>query len=170
MPIQNVLMDYGTWLNPPDNYYPHADDSYMSVDSYKRPLIHFANDGFSGQILSANLYVYCSAVPDRIGVTGYRVNRAYNNALAAWATPWGVPGCDQISEDRSNTPALTGDIQYTGWTACPIVNLNELLAIINGLDAILLIGADGIATIAKSPAPYLAIEYKTSIVGGIQIF
>ena len=171
-------MDWGTWLWINDQTIPHGDDTYMNVGSEKRPLIKFDNDGFSGQILSATLNLYCStagATPWR----AYKVNRTCG-VNATWANTgvsygaWRTGGCDSVNEDRSGV-AMTAEIQLssTGWHAVTITSLSELLGVINGLDVILLRNMKtgrGTATIEKSPLPYLAITYETSIVGGVQIF
>ena len=173
MPIQNVLMNAGTWLKVGDNYLSHYGDSYMGLgyDGYWRPLIKFNNDGFSGQILSASLKVYCSSTAWP-WVTGFKVNKVFNPVTAAWATPWTTAGCNAVNEDRSGVELFTGtQLTAVGWNTIPVADLSELLGVINGLDSIILTGSGAYATyIEKDPLPYLAIEYKTSIVGGIQIF
>jgi|GEM_PF-2854279 len=171
-------MQWGTWLWSNDQTIPHGNDSYMKVDSGMRPLIKFNNDGFSGQILSATLNLYCTTATD-MPWRAYKVNRACG-VNATWAnTGWGYgawnkPGCDGVSEDRS-LAAMTAEAQLgiTGWHAVPITSLSELLGVINGLDVILLREAGssrGATVIGKSPSPYLAINYESSIVGGVQIF
>ena len=177
MPIQKVYMNQGTWLNAGNDSNRFDGDSYMNVGlvgyqlAYEaRPLINFNNDGFSGQILSAKLHVYCSSAGAQPWVTGYKVNRVFNIA-STWRDPWTIPGCNEITSDRSNVQLFTGTrILAAGWTELPVANLSELLALISASDTILLVGGAAAATIAKDPLPYLAIEYKTSIVGGVQIF
>lgn len=178
MPIQKVYMQWGTWLWDKDNTIPHGNDSYMHVGSERRPLIKFNNDGFSGQILSATLNLYCStagSTPWKV----YKVNRACG-VNATWANTgvssgwWRTAGCDSVNEDRSGV-AMTAETQLgsTGWHAVTITSLSELLGVINGLDVILLRNTEtgrGTAVIEKSPSPYLAITYESSIVGGVQIF
>ena len=177
MPIQNVLMNAGTWLNASNDSNRFDGDSYMNVgrvgyqEAYEaRPLINFANDGFSGQILSASLRIYSLAADNGMWVTGYKVNRAFNIA-STWRDPWTTPGCNAITEDRSNVALLTSTRLAAGWNTLPVADLTELLAVIDGNDTILLVGDNHTAVgIDKANVPYLAIEYKTSIVGGIQIF
>lgn len=179
MPIQNVPMNWGTWLKSTDSYTPtHYADSYMRLgfDSGGtvecRPLIKFRDDGFSGQILSASIMLYCLSAGNSPACGGYKVNKSFATS-AAWATPWDTAGCNHVSNDRSGTSLANGPrLSTTGWITIPVTDLTELLGVLNGLDAILLVGdSRDYATIDKATyPPYLAIEYKSSIVGGVQIF
>ena len=178
MPIQKVYMTWGTWLWSNDQTISHGNDPYMRVGSGRRPLIKFNDDGFSGQILSATLNLYCSTAGDTPWIV-YKVNRACG-VKATWANTgssygaWNEAGCDSVNEDRSGV-AMTAETQLeiTGWHAVTITSLSQLLGVINGLDVILLRdnqGGRGTAVIEKSPLPYLAINYESSVVGGVQIF
>lgn len=92
----------------------------------------------------------------------------YHNAT--WSIPWKTPGCDHVWADRSDIRLFTSTRAKSGWIEMPVADLTELLNVINGKDTILLVGGDAqAARIEKSPAPYLAIEYRSSLVGGVQI-
>lgn len=173
MPIQNVYMNQGTWIFENDSTIPHGSDSYMMAGVMNtgkcRPLINFNNDGFSGQILGGSLFVYCSNPNGYPWIWGYRVTRDYYHN-ATWSIPWTTPGCDHVWADRSDIRLFTSTRAKSGWIEMPVADLTELLNVINGKDTILLVGGDApAARIEKSPAPYLAIEYRSSLVGGVQI-
>ena len=188
MPIQNVYLNRGTWINEADMGGPsHGSDGYMKVCGHNpgdgnmyesRPLMLFNNDAFSGQIVSATLNLYISSVtgsPRRF--YPYRMIRRFGQN-ANWTDSnsegsWGYHGCDNPNSDRSYTP-FTGmfAVAGVGWMSMPVTNLTELLSIIEGIDSVILVPTvtESDVRIAKDPAPYLAIEYTTSLVGGIQIF
>lgn len=162
--VHTIPMNLGTWLFEDDETIAHNADDHMKVGflyttSECRPLINFTNTLYSGEILSAKLYIYSSDAGGQPWVTGYKVNRVYS-AASCWGQgrPWTIAGCEGITEDRSNTELFTGtQIVGTGWTAIPVANLIELLAVTEGNDTVLLTGSAAAATIAKSPAPYLEI-------------
>jgi hypothetical protein len=183
MPIQNVYLNWGTFINEADQTLPRGGETFMNVGlrsgGYKsRVLMKFNNDGFSGQMLSATLNFYCSDVGGNPQFNVFKVNRA-SSVNATWQSSglstWNNNGCEGVNEDRSGVTMITAyRLNSTGWNTVTITSLSELLGVINGLDTILLREVDGDnrtwARIEKSPAPYLAVEYKTSIVGGVQIF
>lgn len=172
MARRQIAMNAGTWIYEADNTIAHNADSFMNLGIESgplqcRPLINFANIAHPRLILSANLWVYCSAVPARIAIDGYKVNKAYS-ALWCWDVGWGTAGCNQVTEDRSGVKMISAaDVQYAGWNALPIADLTELLAMLDGNDTILLVGDDTVATIEKSPAPYLEIVTRNPSSSGM---
>ena len=174
---QIISMAWGTFIDVTNVSVPQGGQSYMRLRNGQLPLIKFNNDAFHGIMLSATLNLYCSVLGGPSGFSAYRVirpadlNAHWYNATAT--TSWGGEACSAAS-DRTFTKLtqLVPDMAL-GWNAIPISNLPELQAVLDGLDLILLAdNASGfeINTIEKSPVPYLAITYTTSLLGGIQIF
>lgn len=186
MPIQNIYLEWGTWINGLDMTGPsHGGAATMKVGGHTdngqtaeaRPLFKLDSDAFSGQIVSASLNLYASQASAGTNIMAYRVIRA-SNANATWQSSglsdWQYDGCDNPNTDRSYTALFSAWylMNTTGWHSIPIAEMTELNSIISGLYTLILLGSSTnyTASIAKSPAPYLAIEYTTSLVGGIQIF
>ena len=184
MPVQNVYLEWGTWINGLDITGPtHGGESTMKIGGHTwsgqtveaRPIMKLNSDAFSGQILSVTLNLYCTQI--RSNIMAYRVIRA-GNANATWRNSgladWGIDGCEQPNTDRSFTALFSAwyVMNTTGWHSIPIVNMTEFNSIISGIYTIILLGSSTnyTAFIAKDPLPYLAIEYTTSLVGGVQIF
>jgi hypothetical protein len=187
MPVQNVYLNRGTWINAADTSTPsHGDDTFMKVCGHNpgdgnfyeaRPLMLFNNDGFSGQIVSATLNIYIASTSgNRRWFYAYRMIRQFGQN-ATWVNSdgygyWAYEGCDNPNTDRSYTQLTAQfDATVTGWHSKSITSLTELNSVISGIDSIILVPTnyEGDVRIAKSPSPYLAIEYTTSLVGGAQI-
>jgi len=78
-----------------------------------------------------------------------------------------------MNNDRYQIPLTsTYQITTTGWHSIPITSLEQLQLLFDGLKTLLLREEDSrpAATISKTTnTPYLAIDYKSSLVGGVQI-
>ena len=87
MPIQNVYLEWGTWINGLDVTGPvHGGETTMKVGGHTwsgqtaeaRPLFKLNSDAFSGQIVSATLNLYASQASAGTNIMAYRVIRASN--------------------------------------------------------------------------------------------
>lgn len=177
MTTLNLSMDWGTWINSDDNTIPHGSDTYMRVGSYytARPIMKFVYTGTPGLILSAKLKIYVSDKGDSPQFQVWRITRE-STINATWLdsglTVWAEAGAENQNNDHYQHPlTATYRILSTGWLEIPITNLTQFQAMLGGLKTILLRTTDpnAHATIEKTPAPYIAIEYKSSLVGGVQI-
>ena len=187
MPIQNLGLTFGTYMYEGDiNFQGYGQGSprighyldYWEERFQYRPIFKFNADGFSGQILSASFNFYC----DKTGgsdadFTIHKVNKAVTTG-ASWysagSNAWSIMGCSATEEDRTaDTFRASQGFTTIGWASFEITNLTLLNTWLASQRAIVLINAQSptdYASIALSPAPYLAVEYKTSLIGGIQIF
>ena len=183
MPVQNVYLQWGTWINGLDQTGPtHGDETIMRVGGHTsdgetveaRPLFKLNSDAFSGQIISATLNLYCTDISSTI--MAYRVIRA-STKNATWQnsglSDWTYDGCNAPNTDRSYTALFSAwyGMNTTGWHSIPIVAMAELESIISGIYTLILLpgSTNYTAFIAKDPLPYLAVTYQSSLVGGVQI-
>jgi len=186
MPTQKMYLNWGTWINGLDLTGPtHGSEATMKIGGHSwsgytaeaRPILGFNNDGFSGQIVSVTLNLYATETTAGSRIMAHRVIRA-SNANAVWnnsgVTDWAQAGCQSSLTDRSYTALFSENylMNTIGWHAIPIVEMVEFNLIISGIYTLILLGSSTnyTAFISKTQVPYLAIEYTTSLVGGIQIF
>ena len=185
MPTQKIYLQWGTWINGLDVGGPsHGGDSYMKVgchtwsgaDAPARPILKFNSDGFSGQIVSVTLNFTTGSEGLFTSFTPYRVVRT-SNANAVWVnsgvSDWGLAGAGAAS-DRSFTPLCDSvGLGASAAHSIPLTNLTEFNSVLSGLYTIIFVEnyvGGRYRYILKTPTPYLAVEYTTSLVGGIQIF
>lgn len=187
MPVQNIPLDWGTWIqtNYPDSpryglgsprvgtFYPMTEPG---VDYYS--IFKFRMDGFSGQILSATLNVYCDVGGGSNMICDVNMVNKAANTSATWYyarysdLPWTIQGCGAVYEDRSDVAMTSVNLGAVGWKAVPI-NLTAFTPFLNGQRMLIIRPVQGPTnwgSISLTNAPYLAVEYKTSLVGGVQIF
>lgn len=180
MTILHLPFNWGTWIDGSNQHAPHGSDTFMKVGAaYStygvRSLMKFDYNGIPGAIQSASLNFYVS---DSGGLPKLQVWRITRDCTpnATWIdsaiTSWHTPGAENMNNDRYQHP-LTAQykITATGWNSIPITNLEQLQLFLDGLKILLLRNDDvsAPAGIEKYPAPYLAINYKSSLVGGVQI-
>lgn len=183
MAVQNFAMSWGTYLDQTAETQQRSGESSMRVGYYNitpgyqyRPILAFAGDQFSGQIVSVTLNLYCNSTgADNFQI--HTVNRTTTSA-ATWqhsgSTAWQNNGCDATEEDRTAASWIDWyKFTNTGWHAIPITNLTPFNSFFSGQRMLILRPTEvnqNYAVIAKSPVPYLAITYTTSLLGGVQIF
>ena len=185
MPIQNVLLSWGTYIEegyPDTSRYGSGSPriGIVPINRWVRPIFKFASDGLSGQIQSVSFNFYCDKTGgSNADFTIHKVNKAVATD-ATWyyadysSLPWTGQGCAATEEDRTAASlTATQGFVATGWTSFAVNNLSLFNLWFAGQRAIILVNSQtptDYASIALDPAPYLAIEYKTSLIGGIQIF
>lgn len=178
MTTLNLSMDWGTWINSYDNSISHGSDTYMKVgvSGYQaRPLMKFDYTGVPGVVQSASLNFYVTNTGGSPLLRVWRITRE-STVNATWLvspiTAWHEAGAENRNNDRNQNP-LTAQyrITTTGWHSVPITDLEQLAIMLGGLKTLLIREEDSRlhATISKTTAPYIAIEYKSSLVGGVQI-
>jgi hypothetical protein len=138
--------------------------------------MNFNYNGIPGEIQSASLNFYVSDIGNSPIFQVWRITRACTSN-ATWLlspqTAWHAPGAENMNNDRYQTPLTsTYRITATGWHSVSITSLAQLQLLFDGLKTLLLREDDprDAATISKTTnAPYLAIDYKSSLAGGVQI-
>ncbi|MBC7260842.1 MAG: DNRLRE domain-containing protein [Chloroflexi bacterium] len=107
-------------------------DLRLSTGGVKRPVIKFDFSPylpFGARVVSAKMYLWVYYASQDITTTDvevYRVNRHWEEGTATWNSPWILPGCAQVPEDREATPAATARIGAVGtgiWVAVDITSL-----------------------------------------------
>ena len=174
-------LNWGTWIDGSNQNASHGSDTFMKVGgAYStygvRSLMKFDYNGIPGAIQSASLNFYVSNPGGEPWLQVWRITRdSTSNAtwLVSPQTAWHAPGAENMNNDRYQTP-LTGGLKIsaTGWNSMPITNLEQLQLFLDGLKILLLRNdnTQEAATISKTTnSPYLAIDYKSSLVGGVQI-
>lgn len=182
MPIQNIPLSWGTymWEGQLDFSGYGQGSPRIGKDTYYlkmyRPFFKFAPDMISGEIVSASFNFYC----DKTGgansdFTIHKVNRTVTTA-ATWyhsgSSVWTGLGCEATEEDRTYASLASYQFNSIGWHSISIPNLTFFNTWFGSQRAILLRGIQSptdYASITLSPAPFLAVEYTTSLVGGAQI-
>lgn len=180
MTILHLPFNWGTWIDGSSQHASHGSDTFMKVGAaYStygvRSLMKFDYNGIPGAMQSASLNFYVTNSGGAPMLQVWRITRA-STANATWQvspiTAWHAPGAENMNNDRYQIP-LTAQYQITttGWHSIPITSLEQLQLFLDGLKILLLRNDDTRepAIIAKSPAPYLAIDYKSSLAGGVQI-
>ena len=173
---QTIAMAWGTYIDGA-TIGERGGLTYMELRDNQYPLIKFNNDAFYGIIVSATLNLYVAQnIVGSMGFNAYRVIRTAN-IHATWynateSTSWAAEGGADAT-DHSFTVMATCSGMSLGWNAISIANLTELKAVIDGQDLIVLRDNGNpydSNKIDKSNAPYLSITYRTSLLGGVQIF
>lgn len=179
MTTLNLSMNWGTFLHSNEQSSAHGGLTYMEVggNGYQaRPLMKFDYTGVPGVVQSASLNFYVTNTGGSLPLLRvWRITRE-STVNATWLTSpitaWHAPGAENMNNDRYQTP-LTAQYQITatGWHSLPITDLEQLAIMLGGLKTLLIREEDSRpqATISKTTAPYIAIEYKSSLVGGVQI-
>lgn len=180
MTALNLSMNWGTFLHSNQQSSPQGGLTYMEVggNGYQaRPLMKFDYTGVPGVIQSASLNFYVTDTGGSLPLLRvWRITRD-STINATWLTSpitaWHEAGAENMNNDRYQTP-LTAQYQITttGWHSIPITSLDQLILMLEGLKILLIRNEDTRpqATISKTTnAPYLAINYKSSLVGGVQI-
>ena len=179
MTTLNLSMNWGTFLHSNEQSSAHGGLTYMEVggSGYQaRPLMKFDYNGIPGAIQSASLNFYVTNTGGSLPLLRvWRITRE-STVNATWLTSpitaWHAAGAENMNNDRYQTP-LTAQYQITttGWHSVPITDLEQLAIMLGGLKTLLIREEDSRpqATISKTTAPYIAIEYKSSLVGGVQI-
>ena len=175
-------LEWGTWIDENSQSTPHGTDTFMQIgNTYstyaRRSLMKFTYNGIPGEIQSASLNIYVSDTGGSLPIFQvWRITRdCTSNAtwLLSPQTAWHAPGAENMNNDRYQTPLTSGyQITATGWHSIPITSLEQLQLLFDGLKTLLLREGDSrpAATISKTTnSPYLAIDYKSSLVGGVQI-
>jgi len=175
-------LNWGTWIDANDQNETHGSDSFLQIgNTYstyaRRSLINFSYNGIPGEIQSASLNFYVSDTGGSLPILRvWRITRASTiNAtwLSSGSSVWHEAGAENMNNDRYQTPLTsTYQIMTTGWHSIPITSLEQLQLLFDGLKTLLLREEDSrpAATITKTTnSPYLAIDYKSSLVGGVQI-
>lgn len=176
---QVITMDWGTFLDGGSQDTSRVGESYMflNTNNTRKPLIHFTDDAFHGLIQSGTLSIYLQAAPTASWINVYRVNRAASSA-ATWNStglgPWSSAGCSS-TQDRSAVPLIVNTAKLdAGWNHLTINSLSELKLLVDELDMVVFEYTSEIYLsdhyINKANAPYLTINYTTSLLGGVQIF
>lgn len=180
MTTLNLSMNWGTFLHSNQQSSPQGGLTYMEVggSGYQaRPLMKFDYTGVPGVVQSASLNFYVTNTGGSLPLLRvWRITRE-STVNATWLTSpntaWHAPGAENMNNDRYQTPlTATYQITATGWHSIPITSLEQLQLLFDGLKTLLLREEDSrpAATISKTTnAPYLAIDYKSSLVGGVQI-
>jgi len=172
-------MDWGTFLDAgvPDTSRIGETYIFLRSDNLRKPLIHFTNTPVHGQIQSGTLSIYLRFAPTASYINVYRVNRAATSA-ATWNSTglgnWSSPGCSS-TQDHSAVPMIVNTARLNaGWNTLTITNLSELRLLVDELDMITMYYMSDVYIsdhyFEESPAPYLTINYTTSLLGGVQIF
>lgn len=182
MPIQNIPLSWGTymWEGQLDfSGYGQGSPRIGKDTSYQkmyRPFFKFAPDMISGEIVSATFNFYC----DKTGgansdFTIHKVNRTTTTG-ATWyhsgSSVWTGLGCSATEEDRTAAYLATHQFMSTGWNSIAVTNMSLFNTWFSSQRIIILVNIQSptdYASIALSPAPFLAVEYTTSLVGGAQI-
>lgn len=175
-------LEWGTWIDANAQSDSHGSDTFMQIGATywthaRRSLMKFTYNGIPGEIQSASLNIYVSDTGGSQPIFQvWRITRACtSNAtwLVSPQTAWHSPGAENQNNDHYQHPLTsTYQIKATGWHSIPITNLEQLQLLFDGLKTLLLREDDSrpAATISKTTnAPYLAIDYKSSLVGGVQI-
>lgn len=185
MPTQEIPLTWGTYIWEADlNFTGYGQGSpRIGIDtSYNkmyRPLLKFDLGAISGSVVSATFNFYCDKTAGaNSGFTIHKVNKAAaTNATWYYANAtsliWTANGCSATEEDRTAASLASHQFASTGWNSIPVTNLSLFNTWFGSQRIIVLINTEtptDYASIALSPAPYLAVEYTSSLVGGIQIF
>lgn len=179
MTTLNLSMNWGTFLHSNEQSSAHGGLAYMEVggNGYQaRPLMKFDYTGVPGVVQSASLNFYVTNTGGSLPLLRvWRITRE-STVNATWLTSpitaWHAAGAENMNNDRYQTPlTATYQITATGWHSLPITDLEQLAIMLGGLKTLLIRNEDSRpqATISKTTAPYIAIEYKSSLVGGVQI-
>lgn len=184
MPTQNIPLQWATYIWGADlNYSGYGQGSLRigidpSYNKMYRPLLKFAPDAISGQILAATLNFYCDKTGgSNSGFTIHKVNKAAA-ADATWyyadasSLIWSGLGCSATEEDRTAASLASHQFNSTGWNSISVTNLSLFDTWFASQRTIVLINTEtptNYASIALSPAPYLEVTYFSTLVGGIQI-
>ena len=176
----NLGFNWGTWIDANDQFRTHGTDAFMKIGaSYStypmRSLMKFNYNGIPGEVQSATLNFYVTDAGGLPVLQVWRITRD-SSVNATWSdsgiSTWHAPGAENMNNDRYQTPLTsTYGITTTGWQSIPITSLEQLVLMLDGLKILLLRNSDtrNPATISKTTAPYLAVTYKSSLVGGVQI-
>lgn len=180
MAIENVYMDWGTML-----YYepPLGAENRIVIGEGSNGLMHFSPRAFNNSIVRVNFH---------FKVTAFEVNEAnrfdsfYNcvrpaalagaNNISSGVSNWqgeratGLPGDIQPGSDMIYVPGYPVYIHYL-WNSVPIVNLTAFQQAMSGLRQFTMYsGYPHWIEITKTEPPYFEIEYRSTPIGGIQIF
>ena len=176
-------LNWGTWIDANGQSATHGSDSFLQIGSTystwaRRSLMNFNYNGIPGEIQSASLNFYVSDTggSSLLSLRVWRITRECTSK-ATWLvspqTAWHEAGAENMNNDRNQNPLTsTYQIKATGWHSIPITSLTQLQLLFDGLKTLLLREENSrpAATISKTTnAPYLAIDYKSSLVGGVQI-
>lgn len=178
--IENVVMDWGTWLY---STYPHGGDDYMLLGNIANVLMHFPPRVFTNPIVSVKFHFYVNSwttYPAQVRFDSlYECVRpatlAGANKPSSGISNWQAPGATGLPDDiKPGTDMIyvPGYPVYFNWqwNSVPIVNLTAFQEVMSGLRQIVMFsGYAAEVNISKTYPPYFEIEYRSNT-GGIQIF
>jgi hypothetical protein len=126
----------------------------MRSDGLKRPLIkidyaqHITAPG-GVAIVEAKLYLWLYDEDNGFyfDADAFRVNRHWEEATATWNSPWGLPGCQGVPDDREGAAVDTARVREAGtgkWLVWDVTNLmREWVSGAAENEGVILIGREG---------------------------
>ena len=176
MAIENVVMDWGTWLYGET---PHGADNFMNIRDGTNVLMHFPAL-ITHNVIVRVIFRYKVTVLDgtQVIANAWQCTRQANANATLYSsgiTDWSALGAMGEPGDHPSESLLAGTTEdmsiSLGWNSFTITRLNQFYDMMNGYRQMLVRASNAPwAQITKAELPYFEVEYRSTPIGGIQIF
>ena len=123
---QDTFLD---WLD--DRPLGTSQDMRVRYDGKKRPVVKFDLSQYipyGSPVVEAKLYLWMwyKINENFLDAYVYGVNRHWEEATATYTSPWLLPGCEAVPDDRDGTPVGTTRLRYiNSWVEWDVTSLAQ---------------------------------------------